>query len=125
MEERKRFRRTLKLIVGSFLLVLILSELFAVLETLGIGSRLVNGVVAIVLIVVSIAATFAGYYILTRRLLKPLSEMDAAAIELAGGNLNIDIQYRSEDEMGYLAESFRNLITEANPIINDMTPIIQ
>ena len=125
MKERKSFRRTLKLIFGAILLVLILSELFAVLETLGIGSRLVNGVVAIVLIVVSIAATFAGYYILTRRLLKPLSEMDAAAIELAGGNLNIDIQYRSEDEMGYLAESFRNLITEENTIINDMTHIIQ
>ena len=125
MKERKSFRRTLKLIFGAILLVLILSELFAVLETLGIGSRLVNGVVAIVLIVVSIAATFAGYYILTRRLLKPLSEMDTAAIELAGGNLNIDIQYRSEDEMGYLAESFRNLITEENTIINDMTHIIQ
>ena len=125
MKKRKSFKRTLKLIFGVILVSLVLSELFAVLETLGIGSVLANGIAAIVLIVVSIAATFAGYYVLTRKLLRPLVEMDEAAVALAGGNLNIDIQYRSEDEMGYLAESFRDLIAEENTIINDMTQIIQ
>ena len=108
MKKRKSFKRTLKLIFGVILVSLVLSELFAVLETLGIGSVLANGIAAIVLIVVSIVATFAGYYVLTRKLLRPLVEMDEAAVALAGGNLNIDIQYRSEDEMGYLAESFRD-----------------
>ena len=125
MKKRKSFKRTLKLIFGVILVSLVLSELFAILETLGIGSVLANGIAAIVLIVVSIAATFAGYYVLTRKLLRPLVEMDEAAVALAGGNLNIDIQYRSEDEMGYLAESFRDLIAEENTIINDMTQIIQ
>ena len=60
MKKRKSFKRTLKLIFGVILVSLVLSELFAVLETLGIGSVLANGIAAIVLIVVSIAATFAG-----------------------------------------------------------------
>ena len=92
------------------MLLLILSEVFIVLEAMGFGLAIGNGALSIVLTVVSIAAVAAGYHILSKKLLKPLAEMDEAAVELAAGNLNVDVRHKSEDEMGYLADSFRNLI---------------
>lgn len=119
MKGKKSFKRTLKLIFGVILLLLILSEVFIVLEAMGFGLAIGNGALSIVLTVVSIAAVAAGYHILSKKLLKPLAEMDEAAVELAAGNLNVDVRHKSEDEMGYLADSFRNLIAGENTIIND------
>ena len=124
MKGKKSFKRTLKLIFGVILLLLILSEVFIILEAMGFGLAIGNGALSIVLTVVSIAAVAAGYHILSKKLLKPLAEMDEAAVELAAGNLNVDVRHKSEDEMGYLADSFRNLIAGENTIINDMTHII-
>ncbi len=43
----------------------------------------------------------------TRRLIRPLSELNAAAKKIAGGDLDVTICYQGEDEVGTLAESFR------------------
>ena len=72
MKRKKSFKRTLKLIFGVILLLLILSEVFIVLEAMGFGLAIGNGALSIVLTVVSIAAVAAGYHILSKKLLKPL-----------------------------------------------------
>ena len=59
MKGKKSFKRTLKLIFGVILLLLILSEVFIVLEAMGFGLAIGNGALSIVLTVVSIAAVAA------------------------------------------------------------------
>ena len=45
---------------------------------------------------------------LTQNILEPLEQIEKAADDMAHGNLEIDISYQGEDELGKLAESFRN-----------------
>ena len=45
---------------------------------------------------------------LTQNILEPLDQIEKAADDMAHGNLEIDISYQGEDELGKLAESFRN-----------------
>lgn len=51
-----------------------------------------------------------------RRLAGPLSDMARAAEGIARGNLNQKITYNSNDELGTLAEAFRNLIAYINDV---------
>ena len=125
MKKKKSFKRMLKLIFGVILLLLILSEIFVILETMGLNLGIGQGALSIILMVASIVAVVAGYYILSKKVLKPLIEMDDAAVELAAGNLDIDVLHKSEDEIGYLADSFRSLIDGETTVINDMTHIIR
>lgn len=46
----------------------------------------------------------------TRRLIRPLHELNEAAKQIAAGNLDVSIRYQSEDEVGTLAESFRQTV---------------
>ncbi len=122
---KKSFKRTLKMIFGTIILVFAVSEIFVVFEILGFGSEMGNLISQVVLIVMNITAVISGYLIISRKLLTPLTEMDSASRELSEGNLNIDVAYQSEDEVGQLADSFRNFISGQTTIINDMSHVIR
>lgn len=62
-------------------------------------------VLCIASIVISMA--FANY--ITRSITKPVEEIEFAANQMAQGNLKVDIQYTSKDELGTLAENMRNM----------------
>lgn len=58
----------------------------------------------------SCAALFATFFLavyITRSLTRPIKELDSAANEMAKGNLKIDVEYTSRDELGTLADSMR------------------
>ncbi len=44
-----------------------------------------------------------------KKALKPLNELEHAALEIASGNFNVDLKVRSNDEIGKLTASFANL----------------
>lgn len=73
------------------------------------------------LLVVSI---FLGIKI-SRRIVKdvvdPLEEIEKAAGELGEGNLHVKLQYESQDEMGFVANSLRNAVTSLQGYINEIT----
>lgn len=48
----------------------------------------------------------------TRRLIRPLRELNAAAQKIAGGDLEISLLHSSKDEVGMLAESFRQTVKQ-------------
>lgn len=48
-------------------------------------------------------------FLLARRLLQPLEELDAAAREIAQGNFEVKLRPRARDEIGRLAESFNSM----------------
>lgn len=47
------------------------------------------------------------FFIIIRKALLPIKELEQAAKEIAKGNLNISIAHQSDDELGSLSESFR------------------
>lgn len=62
----------------------------------------------IVFSVIGIAAVFIVVSAaITRSLVKPLRELNEAAKEIAGGNLDVKLTTKSKDEIGTLTESFR------------------
>lgn len=58
-----------------------------------------------------------------RKLIKPLKELNAAANRIAGGDLSVPLSCHTRDEVGMLAESFRQTVShlkEYIDFINDM-----
>ena len=58
---------------------------------------------------------------LYRRMEKLINGLD----EVAKGNLDVEVQYSSDDELGKLADSFRVTVTTLNKIIEDLGYILE
>jgi len=71
--------------------------------------RLSNAVTVVMLIIVMIASVSLAL-IITGSIIKPLQKLTETANELANGNLEIEAEYNVDDQIGKLAESFRQLI---------------
>lgn len=50
--------------------------------------------------------------LLTRRVIRPLRELNEAAQKIAGGDLNISLTQTSKDEVGMLADSFQQTVNQ-------------
>lgn len=55
---------------------------------------------------------------IVKTIIRPLKELDKAAQDIARGNLDVDLQIMSNDEVGTLAESFRETAKELKTRIN-------
>lgn len=64
----------------------------------------------IALAIVTILFVSVIWYIITRSITRPLKEIELAAKELSQGNLKVEIEYSSKNELGSLAESMRDTI---------------
>ena len=83
--------------------------------------------IAMIIFLVSLAVSVTAigvtlYYArkLLQNLTNPVDELEHVAKEMAAGNLNSDITYQSEDELGSLANSMRSFCTNVNEIIEDI-----
>lgn len=65
--------------------------------------------IIVALLIISLLAT-ALTIIFSRRLVRPLKELNEAAKKIAGGDLSVTITHQTEDEVGTLAESFRKTV---------------
>ena len=61
---------------------------------------------------------------LTQNILEPLDQIEKAADDMAHGNLEIDISYQGEDELGKLAESFRNTSFYLRGVVDDINQLL-
>ena len=61
---------------------------------------------------------------LTRAITKPLRDLEKAADKIVGGEFDIDVSYRSRDELGQLAEAFRNMVVILETVISDASRIL-
>lgn len=75
-------------------------------------------VIIIILVVCVIVAMRLGVKI-ARSISAPVGEIEGAAKKLSEGNLNVDIAYRAEDELGRLAESMRASCEFMREVITD------
>lgn len=67
------------------------------------------------LLCILIGGGFAAF--LVRSILKPISEIDHVAKEIANGNLNESIHYQSKDELGTLATNFNKTVVRLQDYI--------
>lgn len=74
---------------------------------------------------VALAATiFLSVYI-TRSLTRPIKELDAAALEMSKGNLKVNVQYNSKDELGNLADSMRTMSERISYYMGEISNAMQ
>lgn len=81
--------------------------------------------VAIVISILSVAATVVLSRALVSMLRQPVEEIEKAAKEMAAGSLNVTLEYQSEDEFGSLADSMRMLCSNISVIIADVGKILE
>ncbi len=87
------------------------------------SANLTRIVVTLVLVIVAGFSLFMTVYLsrfLSKLLTTPISELRGVAEAMAEGNLNVNIEYESEDELGNLADSLKKLIGRFQAIIPDV-----
>lgn len=77
-------------------------------------------VMLIVLLVVMVVLCMGVTTVLSRAVSRPISQLTDAAKKLAAGALNIEIDYYSKDEVGTLAEMFREMSDSMKAVIKDI-----
>ena len=61
---------------------------------------------------------------LTDNILEPLEQIENAAEAMSHGNLDIDVNYEAEDELGKLAQSFRNTAASLKEVVEDIDQLL-
>ena len=82
------------------------------------------GIILLVLVVVAIASSNVMSIYITKLLSKGINEVRDAAIEMSRGNFDVNISYRSKDEIGVLAEAMEGLALNTNGVIEDIDHIM-
>ena len=73
-----------------------------------------------ILVMVAVFAVSAVFStIIIRCIRQPIQAIEKVAIEMAKGNLDVDLNYHSNDEMGGLSDQMREVVRKLQAIIND------
>lgn len=83
-----------------------------------------SAILLVVLLGVSISIGLSLVKILTEMITEPVTEIKYVAEELSKGNLNVEINYESVDELGDLASSFRTTCDTMKEIIEDLSYVM-
>ena len=85
------------------------------------GIALENATVMLIVLLVVMGVLCMGVTtVLSRAVSRPISQLTDAAKKLAAGALNIEIDYYSKDEVGTLAEMFREMSGSMKAVIKDI-----
>jgi signal transduction histidine kinase len=68
----------------------------------------------------AISCGFLLTYLLARRIVEPVRQLDLAAAEVARQNYNIVVEVKSDDEMGRLARTFNNMCASIRQAREDL-----
>ncbi|MDD6058632.1 MAG: HAMP domain-containing methyl-accepting chemotaxis protein [Clostridiales bacterium] len=88
------------------------------------SNNILFGVSAVVIVALAVAAVAVAKTMgikIAKSITVPLQEVEAAARELTVGNLKVQIQHDSEDEVGSLARSLREAIQILNSYVVDLS----
>lgn len=91
-------------------------------------SARVTGIVSIILMILIGAGTVAFSNVIrttiTGIMLKPIQELESAAEKLKAGQLDVEINYESPDELGKLAGNFRQACKTLEVIVQDTSYLL-
>ncbi|AKN34149.1 chemotaxis protein [Clostridium carboxidivorans P7] len=77
----------------------------------------------IIAVVAVVASILLGYYI-SNIISKPIKKLLKSADNISEGNLNIDIDIDSKDEVGNLAQSFKKMIMVIKSLVSDTNMLV-
>lgn len=80
---------------------------------------LLLGMAGVALVITLVLSTY-----LTSAITRPLRELEKSAEKIVGGNFDFSITYTSRDELGKLAEAFRNMTVILESIISDASRLL-
>lgn len=85
-------------------------------------SKEVRSVILVLAILLIFGVIFIGVSlrVLIAKHLKPLSEINEGLIEMSKGNLKIDVQYESQDEIGEMADAMRTCVKSLSTYISEI-----
>lgn len=84
-------------------------------RTTGIGSIILMVVLGVVSLNFSIVIRKA----ITKNMLRPIKQIQKASADLKAGNLDVDITYESPDELGQLANDFKDACATLHAMVED------
>lgn len=84
-------------------------------RTTGIGSIILT----VVLGVVSLNFSIVIRKTITKNMLRPIKQIQKASADLKAGNLDVDITYESTDELGQLANDFKDACATLHAMVED------
>ena len=125
MKEQVSFKEKMRLLFIAMCAIFIVSELTAILGTLGIGSSVLHIIFHSILLVVIIIVATKGYQYLAKNLIEPIVELDHAVVSMSKGDLSTEIAYEGESELGVLAESIRKTLDMLKKLVMDFTYILK
>lgn len=89
------------------------------------NKQILNQIILMVVIsLIGLITLIICVYFNIQNMLKPLAKLEKAAKQLSKGELNITIDYQSDDEMGRLADSFNEAITVIVSYIKEIDRIM-
>ncbi|MCR5100260.1 MAG: diguanylate cyclase [Butyrivibrio sp.] len=91
-------------------------EIFNPMKTFITNSILLSILILIIAIIITI--------VIIQSLIKPLNEMTDVAHELANGNMQVEINYKSNDEFGKLADSLKKMRDELSKSFEHMNGLV-
>lgn len=91
--------------------------------TAAMQQRMVLAEMGIAIGVLIITLILSAY--LTSAITRPLRELRESAGKIEDGNFDFDITYKSRDELGNLADAFRNMTSILNDIISDASRLLR
>lgn len=78
-------------------------------------------IVTAVLVALAILIGIVASVMLANSITNPIIEIKAAAVKMAEGDYDVDVSYKSNDELGSLAQSMRGMIDMTKSVILDLT----
>lgn len=81
-------------------------------------------VILIVVAAVSITLCLKLGSALTSLFLEPITQLQSAAQQLKNGDLNVNIDYDAQDELGDLTKNFQEACTQIRSVIDDMSYLL-
>lgn len=87
-----------------------------------------NNILTIAIVVLTILITILAFIIAiftSNKITKPIQRISDLASDLANGNLKVKIDINQKDEVGVLADSFRNMQGEVSKVSDEIERLIQ
>ncbi|WP_373598265.1 methyl-accepting chemotaxis protein [Paraclostridium bifermentans] len=92
----------------------------------GIGKTVKHGtIVSIVICSINIICGIFICIFITRSLTNPIKEIEEASNQMAGGDFDIDIEYESNDELGSLSDSMRQMSYRVKEMVEDTVRVLE
>ena len=81
-------------------------------------------IVGIIIVIVALILTVIMATILIRSVVEPVKHLQEAMEKMRRGNMDIDIEYKAEDELGRLSDDLRSVAAFLNAVVADETNIL-